>query len=116
MISMGRILRSSWMWVALAAVLGLGLVFLALYVLPETLVDDSLRGKNKATAEHNARTSLLEALGGLAVLLGLVFTARTVWVTREGQITERFTSANEQLGDDTKRRAGRRGTRVGSDR
>jgi hypothetical protein len=37
-------------------------------------------------------------VGGAALLSGLYFTARTLQVNREGQITERFTQAIDQLG------------------
>lgn len=37
-------------------------------------------------------------IGGSALLFGLYFTARTLQVNREGQITERFTRAIDQLG------------------
>jgi hypothetical protein len=40
-----------------------------------------------------------QILGGTALLSGLYFTWRTLHVNREGQITERFTRAIDQLGD-----------------
>jgi len=52
------------------------------------------------------RRTWAQILGGLALLLGLYFTWRTLQVNREGQITERFTRAIDQLGkveDGTKR-------------
>jgi hypothetical protein len=42
----------------------------------------------------------VQALGGLFVAGGLVFTGRTFRVTRESHITERYTAAIAQLGDD----------------
>ncbi len=42
--------------------------------------------------------ALAQILGGTALLSGLYFTWRTLQVNREGQITERFTRAIEQLG------------------
>jgi len=42
--------------------------------------------------------TLAQILGGAALLSGLYFTWRTLQVNREGQITERFTRAIEQLG------------------
>src|SRR5215213_5811411 len=42
--------------------------------------------------------TLAQILGGTALLSGLYFTWRTLQVNREGQITERFTRAIEQLG------------------
>ena len=56
-------------------------------------------------AENDERTSLAQILGGFAVLIGLYFawkniteTNQNLELTREGQITERFTKAIEQLG------------------
>src|SRR5215207_7187124 len=43
--------------------------------------------------------SVAQILGGAALLSGLYFTWRTLQVSREGQITDRFTRAIEQLGD-----------------
>src|SRR5215212_4920598 len=44
------------------------------------------------------RRTWAQILGGAALLSGLYFTWRTVQVNREGQITERFTRAIDQLG------------------
>jgi Pentapeptide repeats (8 copies) len=49
--------------------------------------------------QNDARTSLLQALGGAVVALGAFFTYRQLQVNREGQITERFTRAIDQLGN-----------------
>lgn len=43
--------------------------------------------------------TLAQLLGGTALLSGLYFTWRTLQVNREGQITERFTRAIDQLGN-----------------
>lgn len=43
--------------------------------------------------------TLAQILGGTALLSGLYFTWRTLQVNREGQITDRFTHAIDQLGD-----------------
>ena len=44
------------------------------------------------------RKTIAQILGGAAVLAGIYFTWQQVIVSREGQITERFTRATEQLG------------------
>jgi len=44
------------------------------------------------------RRTLAQAIGGFGILLGLYFTWRTLQVNREGQITDRFTRAIDQLG------------------
>jgi hypothetical protein len=48
--------------------------------------------------QNDVRATLLQGLGGLAVLLGASFTYRQLRITREGQVTERFTRAIDQLG------------------
>lgn len=50
--------------------------------------------------QNNARSTLLQAIAGLLVIAGAVATWRQVHVNREGQITERFTRAIDQLGSD----------------
>ena len=47
---------------------------------------------------NDARTTLLQGLGGLAVLIGATAALRQVRVASEGQVTERFTRAIDQLG------------------
>ncbi len=52
----------------------------------------------QGTLQNEVRTVLLQALGGSLLLVGALATWRQVQVSREGQITDRFTSAVEQLG------------------
>jgi len=47
----------------------------------------------------NVRSSVLQVLAGLAVVGGAIATWRQVHIRREGQITERFTRAVDQLGN-----------------
>jgi uncharacterized protein YjbI with pentapeptide repeats len=49
--------------------------------------------------ENDARTTLVQAFGGLALLIGIYWSARTWQTMREGQITDRFTNAINQLGE-----------------
>jgi hypothetical protein len=50
--------------------------------------------------QNDVRTTLLQAIGGAVIALGAFFTYRQLEVNREGQITERFTRAIDQLGND----------------
>jgi hypothetical protein len=50
--------------------------------------------------QNNARTPLLQGLGGLLLVAGVIATWQQVLISREGQITERFTRAIDQLGSD----------------
>ncbi|HEU0113701.1 MAG TPA: pentapeptide repeat-containing protein [Thermomicrobiales bacterium] len=62
--------------------------------------------KEAFDVENNARATLGQILGGVAVLAGLVVawqqlgqTSQNLRVSEEGQITDRFTRAVDQLGD-----------------
>jgi len=59
-----------------------------------------LRGLARANVLNATRQTLLAAVGGLAVLTGLGFTARTYYLTRRGQLTERYSKAISQLASD----------------
>src|ERR1043166_2044298 len=52
---------------------------------------------DRAKAESDLRGHLLQALAGLVLAVGAFYTGRTFALNREGQITERFTRAVEQL-------------------
>jgi hypothetical protein len=62
----------------------------------------NLTPAERAKAESDLRGHLLQALGGLVLVAGAYFTGRTFALNREGQITERFTRAVEQLANDEK--------------
>jgi hypothetical protein len=47
--------------------------------------------------ENDVRTTGVQALGGAVLLFGLLFTYRTFRLTRDGQITDRFSKAVDQL-------------------
>lgn len=81
-------------------------------VLPGMVVDHDLAGSRVTAAErlsavNNVRTTLLQAVGGAVVLFGAYATWRQLRVsqdglaaTREGQVTDRFSRAVDQLGSD----------------
>src|SRR5215208_1645289 len=52
----------------------------------------------KPSVRKDLVLAVAQILGGTALLSGLYFTWRTLQVNREGQITERFTRAIDQLG------------------
>lgn len=56
--------------------------------------------KDLAKLQNDARTTLVQALGGAVLLIGLYFTLRNLQLTQDRQITERYTRAVEQLGND----------------
>jgi uncharacterized protein YjbI with pentapeptide repeats len=95
-----RIWQRHWrIIVGVAAAAGVVILvgWLVLYVLPPTLVPGG--ATDQAKAESDARTALIQAVAGLVLLAGLFFTGRTLRLNRQGQITDRFSRAIEQLGD-----------------
>lgn len=90
-----------------AVALGVGIVtllILAVWILPPLLAGEG-------EAENDVRSTLLQGLAGLVLAGGLYFTARTYQhnresaartyeLDREGQITERFTRAIDQLAEE----------------
>jgi hypothetical protein len=93
-------------------VLGVGVVLLTgafcLKWVPEWLATDGLRGKDRAEEVGRTRTAVLVTLAGLIATVGAVFTGLTYRLNqkgheldRAGQITERFTRAIDQLGNES---------------
>jgi hypothetical protein len=54
--------------------------------------------KDLPKLENDARTTLIQGLGGAVLLIGLYLTLRNLQVTQDKQITEHYTRAVEQLG------------------
>lgn len=81
-------------------------IWTAMVWAPTRLVETDLEDKSKRVlspaellkAKNDVRTTLLQGVAGGFLLVGLYFTYRTIQVNREGQITERFTRAIDQLG------------------
>ncbi|NUK72572.1 pentapeptide repeat-containing protein [Streptomyces lunaelactis] len=95
-----------------ASAAGLALLAVVVLFLPGLVVDHDLAGaiiapKDRLGAVNNVRTTLLQAVGGIAIFVGAYVTWRQLRVsqeglnaTREGQITDRFGQAVEQTGSD----------------
>ena len=104
----------------MGAMIVVGIVYL-FWVLPTNELQNlkaSLEPKAYLELRNTTRTGLAQAIGGTAILLGLFFSwrnikaternletshetaARNLAIAQEGQITERFTRAIEQLGSD----------------
>lgn len=98
--------------VAVIGLVGLVAVGAALVLLPGAVVDHDLAGasvdaRDRLKAVSDVRTTLLQAIGGLAVLFGAYATWRQLRVsqdglraTQEGYVTDRFSRAVDQLGSD----------------
>jgi hypothetical protein len=88
--------RTRWLLVAVGIAGVVGLLWLVVVAAPPWFVDDeSLEGLK---AQNDVRTTLLQGLAGVVLLLGAYFTYRQLRTAREGQITERYTRAIDQLG------------------
>jgi hypothetical protein len=99
-------IRFSWLVGGLAFVV-FGLVVLSLLVFPGYLVQRSLDAAGspalgpaeRLKAENDARTTLLQGIAGLVLVVGAGATWRQIQINREGQITERFNKAIDHLGE-----------------
>jgi hypothetical protein len=76
--------------------LAIGLV---LWIVPKWQARGVTNVKDRLTLENAARQTLAQIIGGALILVGLYFTAETLQTTQEGQITDRFTKAINQLGE-----------------
>lgn len=56
-----------------------------------------LSGKDRAAALNDVRQTVLTAIGGGAAMVAIGFTARTYYMSRRGQVTDRFGKAVSQL-------------------
>jgi uncharacterized protein YjbI with pentapeptide repeats len=103
------------MWVALLVGGGLAVLTGCIYVLPQVLIPD--RSATSLTVvtdpakrleledarlkqRNDVRTTLLQGLAGAVVAVGLTLTWRQIRVNQDGQITDRYTKAVDQLGSD----------------
>jgi uncharacterized protein YjbI with pentapeptide repeats len=108
-----------YLWWALAA-LSLALLLGSVLVFPRYLVDWTIAVQkaqqpmiaDRLKAENDIRTTLLQGIGAIGLLLGALTTWRQLQDTltqnreqlrlsREGQVTDRFTRAIDQLGSGT---------------
>jgi hypothetical protein len=80
---------------AIAALVG----FLA--ILPPLLVPDgkiNFSDHARLLGESSIRSTILQLVGGLVVVFGIVYTAAQFGVSRETHFTDRYTKAIDQLG------------------
>lgn len=90
-----------WLQGCVAGGVSLALVVVIVVVAPRHLLDWDTAGSavpDRARAINDIRTTLLQGLAGLALLVGAFFTWRQLRVSHRTQITARFTAAVEHLG------------------
>jgi uncharacterized protein YjbI with pentapeptide repeats len=94
--------RPWWLWAlaGLGALAALAAIILAVWKLPSLLYGDVSKASADARlqAASGFRTAFVAGLAGLAALGSLAI--RTYRLTQQGQITDRYTKAIEQLGSD----------------
>jgi len=93
--------RKLGLWASIAAALAL-VFWLVFFALPPLAVQSDV-GKTRAERaklRNDFRSTETQFLGGLALAAGLIFTWRTLRLNREGQLTDRFSKAIDQLGNE----------------
>jgi len=87
--------------VIIAIILSLIFIYISLFWFPHRLVAQfgMTNPKDLAEMENSYRATLAQILGGSAVAIGIYFAWENLKVSQEGQITERFTRAIDQLGN-----------------
>jgi hypothetical protein len=97
----GRKAVTVWALVACAVIV---VALLVLWVLPSVLTRHPSAGLGAAErlkAANDVRGSLAALLLAIGAAAGVWFTARTFRLNREGQVTERYTRAVDQIGADS---------------
>jgi uncharacterized protein YjbI with pentapeptide repeats len=103
------LVRARWPLAGLAAVV---VVLACMLVIPQWLLRwelgasaRTLTAADRAKAINDVRVTLLQGIGGAVILLGVYFTYRQLQtgrdqlqIAQQGQVTERFTRAIDQLG------------------
>ena len=91
-----------WEFSPRVVLLGLFLAGLVLWKVPQWQVVGLLRdvSTNELDSVDERRRTLTQIIGGFGLLTGLYLTYRRISATEDGQITERFTKAIDQLGSE----------------
>jgi uncharacterized protein YjbI with pentapeptide repeats len=83
-----------------AGLIGFIVVVLVIWKAPPAFYKHIENDTARADAEASTRIAMIAGLAGLAALGGLAMTARTQYLTEQGQLTDRYTKAIEQLGSE----------------
>jgi len=75
------------------------LIAAALAVLPRLVVNDpGLNPAARLSAEHDVRTEIIQTIGGLGALIGLLLVARQYRLAKEAQVTQTYSAAAQLAG------------------
>jgi hypothetical protein len=97
-----RAAKLKWKWIALGAIVMLAAIYVFLW-LPEWMVHQTFHGpsttpKDDAELVDSYRKTIVQAIGGLLVFGTLAVGLQQLKISRETQITDRFTKAIGYLG------------------
>ena len=95
-------------WLTAGVIVLTALIIMMLWIVPQLQAEKYLNAakrdgktidaKDQFSIENEARKTLATILGAIVVLTGAYFTWQNIKVVQEGQITDRFTKAINQLG------------------
>jgi len=91
---------AKWVLVGIAVIVLLGVSVWAIWRIPQVLYANVPDAKDRAAVEATTPTGLIAGLARLAALGSLAVSNRTYRLSQQGQLTDRYTKAIEQLGDD----------------
>jgi hypothetical protein len=64
-------------------------------------IDELPDPRDRINAQNEVARTLIQLAGGALVIAGLYFTSRTIYVSQQGQITDRFNKAIDHLGSES---------------
>jgi uncharacterized protein YjbI with pentapeptide repeats len=85
-----------WRWIAVALVLA-GLAIVGLVWVPQWIVPTAPTDADLLRARSGTRTAAVAMVAAAGAALGTAFVARTFFLARQGQVTDRYIKAVEQL-------------------
>lgn len=87
--------------IAITFFLAVGVVRVPKWQVQRDLRADRISWSDVPQQENEYRKTLIQIAGGVVVAIGLYLTWRRIQATEESQVTDRFSKAVEQLGDDS---------------
>lgn len=89
-------------WLVATIVLALAVAVVLMVTVPNGSVPDSptRTDRYRLDAEGSIRATILQTIAGIVVVVGVCFTARSLYLSRETHLTDRLAKAVDQLGHD----------------